>query len=105
MKPRENIGILPLLQIPKERMSRGSGWFGGAAADVYWGPVSLCQILGALPLASFSATSVVAVELRGQTLQQGQGHGVPVGVPGTPTLGSWWGAAGAEEPVLCQGWG
>lgn len=74
----------------------------GAAADVYWGPVSLC--LGALPL-FLASTSFVAVELRGQTLQQGQGHGVPIWVPGAPTLGSWCGVAGAEEPVLCQGWG
>lgn len=84
----------------------GPGRFGGAAADVYWGPVSLCQILGAWPPASLaSASFVVTVELRGQTLQQGQGHGVPLGVPRAPTLGSWCGASGAEEPVLCQGWG
>lgn len=76
-------------------------WFGGAAADVYWGPESLCQILGALPPASLASASFVAVELRGQTLQQGQGHGVPVWVPGAPTLGSWWRVAGTEEPVLC----
>lgn len=86
---------------PGRKKHTGPGWFGGAAADVYWGPVSLCQILGALPPASLDSASFVAVELRGQTLQQGQGHGVPVGVPGAPTLGSWWRVAGAEEPVVC----
>lgn len=86
---------------PERKKHTGPGWFGGAAADVYWGPVSLCQILGALPPASLDSASFVAVELRGQTLQQGQGHGVPVGVPGAPTLGSWWRVAGAEEPVVC----
>lgn len=86
---------------PWKKKHTGPGWFRGAAADVYWGPVSLCQILGALPPASLASASFVAVELRRQTLQQGQGHGVPIGVPGAPTLGSWWGVAGTEEPVLC----
>lgn len=36
---------------------------GGAAADVYWGPLSLCQILGASPPASLASASFVAVEL------------------------------------------
>lgn len=40
----------------------GPAWFGGAAADVYWGPVSLYQILGASPPASLTSASFVAVE-------------------------------------------
>lgn len=63
MMPREKSRDSTLLQTPEERSSRGPAWFGGAAAVVYWGPVSLCPILGALPPASVASTSVVAVEL------------------------------------------
>lgn len=48
---------------PEGRSSMGRGWFWAAAADVYWGPVSLCQILGALPPVFLASASFVAVEL------------------------------------------
>ena len=56
-------GTFLLPQTPAGRSGAGPGGFGGAAADVYWGPESLGQIRGALPPVPLAVASFVAVEL------------------------------------------